>query len=185
MEQLWRKAGIMALQAAPALLTFFLAVLSLFPERLTLPGQWMPQWTLITIYFCGLFRRGAFPPWLAFLTGLMQDALTGLPLGVTPLAFLAFLIAVNRRRIALAHEGFARLWGWFALLALGALLLLWLALSLCRMEPLPFAGGMSQWLSTVCMYPLMHAILSRWLLLTASLHGKERVSRNYARRSHH
>lgn len=181
MELTLRKVKLALLQSTIALVTLLLVMLSLFPERLTLPAEWMPEWMLISIFFCGLFRRSALPPWLIFLTGLVQDALTGLPLGVTPLVYLTFLTATSFGRKRLIHRAFPAIWAGFCLMSFGAMLLRWLALSMYHASMLPVGTGLSQWGMSICLYPLMHAIFSRSLMLALSLHTKERISRNYAR----
>ncbi len=184
MEHRLRAVELMALKAAPALFTFLLVLISLFPERLVVSGQWMPHWVMISLYFCALFRRSSFPLWLVFAIGLVQDAITGLPLGSTSFVYLGFFVAIMLRRRYLVQKSFIPLWFGFALIALFAAALQWLVLSLYHMTALPFTAAAIQWAVTVCIYPLLHIILSRWLLLVLSLQTKEHISRNYAHRSH-
>ncbi len=113
-------------------LTLFLSLLAVaaplrLPEGQAFPVPLLP---LMVLFIWSVRHPTYVPPWLIFLTGLLQDLLTGGPLGLWALAYLvAFTIARLRSTEPSARE-FVLLVARFSVLTAIATLVAWGAGSL-------------------------------------------------------
>jgi rod shape-determining protein MreD len=73
-----------------------------------------PLLALMPVYFWCLVRPDLMPPWAAFVLGLVQDLLSGMPPGVWAASFIAAYALLDRQR-----DSFASLSGLGALLGFG------------------------------------------------------------------
>jgi rod shape-determining protein MreD len=109
--------------AAIAVLIDVLPLLGLGPWGLT------PFSTLCVVYFWSLYRPDLFSALAAFATGMIYDALAGLPLGLTALMLLLVRqLVVVQQRFFLARS-FPVVWCCFLLLAPAAELARWALVS--------------------------------------------------------
>ena len=92
----------------------FGAVLANLPVSLTSGLLPPPLLALMPVYFWSLVRPDLMPPWAAFVLGLLQDLLSGMPPGVWAASFIAAYALVDRQR-----DSFAGLSGWAAVLGFG------------------------------------------------------------------
>ena len=121
--------------------------------------------TLCVVYFWSLYRPDLLTIPTTFAIGLIYDALTGLPLGVTPIMLLLVRnLLVTQQRFFLARS-FPVIWACFVLLAPVALLSRWLLVSLWWGLLFPVAPVVVELLLTLALYPL-----ASWLL--GRLHGR-------------
>lgn len=145
----------------PTLFAVLLVVLSLVPLRAPEVAPVMPALGLTAIYYWAVFRPDLLPVWLVFLLGLLQDLLTGMPLGVSVLAMVAMHLFVSSQRRIFVNASFLMLWVVFALFSASALALAWLAGSL-------LAGALAdprllllQYVLTVGVYPCLAWLFGR------------------------
>lgn len=115
--------------------------------------------TLAVVYFWSLHRPDLFPPIAAFASGLVYDALAGLPPGVTSLLLLLVRSLMASQQRFFVARSFLVVWACFVLLAPLALLARWLVVSawwghLFPLPPLLLEMGL-----TLMLYPL-----ASWLL---------------------
>ena len=110
---------------------------------------------LPAIYYLGVFRPAFIPPWLLFLMGLLQDLLTGLPLGIRSLLFITVYSLAKYQRIYFAGQSFMILWAGYivltGILGCGTYLLL----SLLLWHLLPVYDFMFEILLMITIFPLM------------------------------
>ncbi|HVP84013.1 MAG TPA: rod shape-determining protein MreD [Rhizomicrobium sp.] len=90
------------------------AVLANMPVSFTSGLLPPPLLALMPVYFWSLVRPDLMPPWAAFVLGLLQDLLSGMPPGVWAASFIAAYALVDRQR-----DSFAGLSGWAAVLGFG------------------------------------------------------------------
>jgi rod shape-determining protein MreD len=94
------------------------AVLANLPVSLTSGLLPPPLLALMPVYFWCVVRPDLMPPWVAFVLGLLQDLLSGMPPGVWAASFVAAYALVDRQR-----DSFAGLSGWAAILGFGTIAL--------------------------------------------------------------
>lgn len=147
------------------LVPFASALLAVLIDVLPWPGQGVEAVntfsTLCVAYFWSLYRPDLFTPTAAFLTGLTYDAVTGLPLGLTPLVLLVTRsLVVTQQRFFLAWT-FPVVWACFGLLATGAIALRWLLASLWWGHPFAASPLVAELALTIALYPVASALLGR------------------------
>jgi rod shape-determining protein MreD len=151
------------------MLPFLTALLAVLVDLLPLPAPGphgvTSFLTLGVVYFWSLYRPDLLAPGAVFVTGLVYDALAGLPLGLSALALLlARYVMVSHQRFFVA-KSFLVVWCCFVLLAVAveglrwAIGCLWWGRWLAPM-PLLLEIGL-----TVALYPCLS-----WLLIR--LHGQ-------------
>lgn len=117
--------------------------------------------TLGVVYFWSLYRPELFSITATFATGLIHDALAGLPIGVTSLVLLLVRnLLVTQQRFFLARS-FPVIWACFMLLAPVALLCRWLLVSLWWGTLFPLSPIAVELLLTLALYPLISWALGR------------------------
>ncbi len=142
-------------------------LLSLVP--VSLPGglEMTPLYPLIVVYFWGTHRPDLMTPLPIFLTGIAMDLLTGAPLGLWALAFLAGhgLAIVLRAFFATLLRS---AWAGFAVTCAAVSILAWGLGSLYLWQPLGFLPFAVQALMSIALYPffgLLFAYVERRLLV--------------------
>ena len=99
----------------PATTVVLLTLLTTAPIVLPWPAR--PALGLVAVFVWTTFQPGLMPPWLAFALGLIADALTGAPFGVsaTLYALTALFVRLFERRFG--HHRFGFDWGVLTALA--------------------------------------------------------------------
>lgn len=140
--------------AAPTALGLFGAFLLSAPLRLFEGAIATPIIPLVVVYFWSLYSPRYLPAASVFLIGLVQDLLTGGPLGLWPAVYLAVqYVAISQQAYFLGREVHV-VWIGFAVAAATVSLILWLFMSLMSATLLPVSGLAMQMLTTIAVYPL-------------------------------
>jgi rod shape-determining protein MreD len=114
---------------------------------------------LMALYFWSIHRPGLIPPWLVFVSGLVLDLLSGVPLGLNAMLFvLVRLLVVDQRRLFLA-QSFVMMWLGFALVDLGYHLVQWALFSLLSLELIPLQDVGPGLFLGIVFFPLVSAVL--------------------------
>jgi rod shape-determining protein MreD len=141
--------------AALAVLIDVLPLLGLGPWGLT------PFSTLCVVYSWSLYRPDLFSAFAAFTTGIVYDALAGLPLGATALMLLLVRqVVVVQQRFFLARS-FPVVWFCFLLLAPAVEIARWSLLSLWWGRLFALQPVVLSLLLTMALYPLASLLLTR------------------------
>lgn len=157
----WQRLDKAGRNLAPFAVTVMLVLIGMIPIPAPAYTPVAPQLTLISVYYWTIHRPDLMRPGVAFLLGLLQDLLTGGPLGVNALMLVVAQWAVlNQRRVFLASS-FALLWIGFALVMAGGVLVQWLAFSALNATVLPIRPALFQGLLTVAMFPAVGWLLIR------------------------
>lgn len=144
--------------AVPGLVTLGLIVLMTAPLFASFPA--LPQLGLLGVFIWASFQPSLMPPWLAFLLGVVSDALLALPFGVnaTLFALCALFVRIYASRFGLHRYGID--WAIFVLVMLVYELLAWQFLRFTGHAG-PFAPLLVQVLTTVLAYPAIVALAAR------------------------
>src|SRR4051812_36744897 len=127
-----RRLELFFLSSLPAVITSLLAILFLVAKHLGGLNHFMPVLPLIPIFYWGMMQARDMPYIFVFAVGLVMDAVTGLPLGLSSLLFVFFLGMLHAQRKYIHKEGFVIKWGYFAALLAVTGSLNWIILSLYR-----------------------------------------------------
>ena len=144
----------------PVVLTSLLAILGIVPLHAPSFAQVAPMLVLASLYYWAIYRPQMMPLILVFLLGLFHDILTGSPLGVNTLAYLAaYGLVAGQRRVFLG-KSFGVVWWGFMLVAGAVEGLRWVLISALGgtiLDPLP---GFFAYVSSVAVYPLLSLLFT-------------------------
>jgi len=152
-QSLWQRLDLLARSLTPFALAILLVVLSLVPIRLGGYAPIVPWFTLMAVFFWTAHRPDLLPVWSVFLLGLFADLLGGGPLGVTSLALMLAQAAVKAQRRHILPHPFIVQWVVFALVAVGAELLLLFLHVLAFSRAIDARPAAFQALTTIAFYP--------------------------------
>lgn len=143
--------------ATPTLLGLFGVFLLALPVRIAEGHLPTPLLPLVIVFFWTIYGPNYLPSISVFVIGLLQDFLSGGPLGLWPGIYLfTQYIVLSQRSYFLGREQNV-VWIGFAFAAASASLILWLVMSLMSGVLLPILGLLGQMVVTVVMYPVFGA----------------------------
>ena len=138
----------------PTLLGVIGVLLLALPLRLAEGVVPTPLFPLVVIFFWSIYGPSYLPAFSVFFIGILQDFLSGGPLGLWPAVYLATQYIVLSQRSYFAGREQQVVWIGFAFAAGGAALIVWLVMSLMSGALLPVWGLVLQMLATVAVYPV-------------------------------
>jgi len=157
---LWLRLGRYALAVVPAVLTLLIAILGQLPFGIPHFAQVTPAFSLMAVYYWSIYRPDLLPAAVVFGIGLVQDVLSGTPLGLFAMALVLVRgIVVSQRRVFLGKTFAVEWWGFF-LIACGTVGFTWLVASLFFVAFLPPGPAVVQALMTFACYPFLMWFLS-------------------------
>lgn len=143
-----------ARNAAPVAVTLLLMLAGMTPLRLPEFGAILPPLALMAVYYWAVHRPDLMRPMVAFLIGALQDLLSGAPMGVTPLTFMiAYWVSLTQRRMFLGTS-FLLMWTGFAVVAMVAAIVQWLAYSALAGGFVTVQPGLFQAALAIGLFPL-------------------------------
>ena len=157
---IWQRLDKTGRNLAPFAVTVMLVLIGLVPVPLPGYAPVAPYLTAIAVYYWAIHRPDLMRPGTSFLIGLLQDLLTGGPLGVNALLLVMVHWTVMTQRRVLQASTFTMMWLGFALVMLGVACIQWLAFSVLSAAVLPFNPALFQALLTMAFFPAV-----AWLLI--------------------
>lgn len=157
----WRRLDALSRDLAPVALTLVLLLLSTVPLRVATFNVLMPSLPLIAIYYWLLYRPDLMPSGAVFAIGLLEDGLSGTPIGVTALVLTCVHAGVSVQRRFFAGKSFAIVWLGFAVVATLAYFLAWLLVCVFYGMRVNGTGVILQGAATIGCLPLMWRPLVR------------------------
>jgi|MDTC01.3.fsa_nt_gb rod shape-determining protein MreD len=159
---LWHRMDVLARQLTPSMLTLALVIINVVPLHIPGFSRVVPLLPLMAIYHWAVFRPRLLPAYAVFLIGLLQDILTGAPIGVNALVFLAVYGAVLSQKQFFIGKSFFILWLGFSLIAAGAAIFYWLAISILNLTLVEPKTAFFQYLMTLGCFPVIAWVFMRW-----------------------
>jgi len=158
----WQRLDLWARSISPVGLSVILILLSVIPTHLPGYGSIVPQLALMGVFHWTVFRPDLLPVVAVFIIGILQDALSGAPLGLNTIVYLTvFGVVLGQRRFFLGKTFWVE-WLGFSIIAAGAALQAWLLLSAYHVHLLTPQPVMFQYLMTIGFYPLLAWVMGRW-----------------------
>ncbi len=140
--------------ATPMLLGMIGVVILALPLRLFEGIGPTPIIPLVVVFFWSIYAPDYLPSVSVFLIGILQDLLTGGPLGLWAVVYLVTQFVVMSQRAYFHGREQKVVWLGFALVAGGVSLMVWLVMSLMSGVLLPIRTLVGQMAATVLIYPL-------------------------------
>ena len=98
MKAAWLLRAVRFLRGlVPVAITVLLVIVSALPWRLPAFAEVTPAFVVMAIFYWTIYRPDRLPYAATFCVGLLQDLLTGTPLGMTALILLAVQGVVGKR----------------------------------------------------------------------------------------
>jgi len=158
----WHRMDTLSRQLTPFMLTLLMVLLSLIPYHVPGLARVMPVFSLIAVYHWGVYRSELMPVYAVFLIGFLQDALSGVPMGVYTVVFvMAYSVVLAQNRF-FSGKSFYVVWLGFALVSAGASFITWILVSTfngATVEPL---AVVYQYLLGLGFYPVIAHLFLRW-----------------------
>jgi rod shape-determining protein MreD len=161
MEVVWQRLDTGLRIVMPAAIALLMTLLSVVIWPLPYLGPVMPPLAFIALYYWTTHRPDLFPSGVAFLIGLLNDIINGLPIGISAFLFtVAHQIILHQRRVFAGHS-FWMLWSGFALAAGLLMIAEWILISVVRWQLSPFFPVLVQTVLAIIVFPLPCWILIR------------------------
>lgn len=161
----WQRFDQSARQGVPLVLTIFLMLFGLTPTHIPGFSPVMPMFSLMAVYFWAVYRPDSMGYGPAFVIGLLEDLLTGTPLGSTALVLMLGQWVVFHQQKFFNGRPFHVVWAAFALVAVGAAVVRWLTVGLFSTGGFVAPGqAIGCAIMTIALYPVIG-----WLLAKAQL----------------
>jgi len=162
---MWQRMDALARKLVPFGLTLALMLFALTPTQIPGLSHLTPMYALAAVYFWSIYRPDLIGYGTSFSIGLLEDLLTGAPLGCSALVLLLCQYLVFRQPKFFNAKPFGVFWLAFAVLAIGAGLLKWICVGLVAPGGFTRFGDMfAAALMTVAVYPVI-----AWLLAKAQM----------------
>ncbi len=159
LEWMWQAAR----NATPLSTILFAGLLTALPWPSLLGGNNLtgtgPDLAFMAIYFWRMIRADLVRPSAVFLTGFLLDALSGAPLGMSSLAYLAAILLVSRLSQIIVPLSGMFWFGGFVIAAVTVTLLSWIIASLWSLAFVPVLPMSLSLIWTVLFYPVMGIVL--------------------------
>lgn len=157
----WQRLDRAGRNLAPGAVTVLLVLVGLVPVRIPQYMAITPLLVLTSVYYWTIHRPDLMRPLAVFAIGLLQDLLSGAPLGLNALVLLAVHgVVVSQRRFFLAST-FALMWFGFAMVLAGAAMLEWLVFTAYNTTPMRADAVLVQVLLTLALFPVLAAVFIR------------------------
>jgi len=151
----WYRLNQYVRNLAPFLSAVVLLFLTVIPFHVPAYAAIVPMLPLTAVYYWGLYRSDLLPAPAVFFIGLGLDLLSGAPIGLNAgILLLVYGTVVSQRRYLL-HESFSIAWASFMVVAAGAAILQWAALSLLDWTIRDPSPGVFQYFLTIALYPCL------------------------------
>lgn len=145
----------------PTFLTLILVIAGVLALPVPFFDLVAPSLALAGVYYWTVTRPELMPSAVVFLLGLLQDAITGVPLGVNAFVLLIAHGAVLSQRRFLAGRPYWMLWWGFILLVPTASFLTWLLVAILRGSLFLPRDAMFAMALTIAVFPLLSWFMFR------------------------
>ncbi len=137
----------------PFAISIVLVIICVLPIGVLALGPVMPLLPLMSVYYWAVHRPELVPFAATGAVGLLQDIVSGTPMGLSALLLLAAHGVVAARNGLFRGRSFAVLWFGFSLIALGATMLAWILVSFYFGAFVAASPAAIQLFLTVALYP--------------------------------
>jgi len=161
-RSVWMRMDKWAWRLTPFALTLILVIVNMIPMHIPGYARVVPLLSLMAVYHWTVFRPELLPAAAVFVIGLLQDILSGTPIGIHALVFLIVYGVVISQRRFLAGKSFAVVWLGFSIVATGAAVISWVLMSMYHAALVDPRPVFFQYLLTLGVFPPLGWLLMRW-----------------------
>ena len=151
-----------ARRLVPFGVTLILMLFAMTPTYIPGLSHITPMYALMAVYFWSIYRPDLLGYGSTFAIGVLEDLLSGTPLGSGALILLLCQRVVFSQQKFFNNKPFGIIWLAFALVALGASLLRWFCVGLVASSGFtPIGEMLTAYLMTVAVYPIVGWCLAK------------------------
>jgi rod shape-determining protein MreD len=162
---LWQRMDVMARHMVPFALVLMLVLIAATPTHVPGMVRVGPMLSLIGVYYWSVYRPDLFRYGSAFVLGVFEDILTGAPLGSGALMLVIASALVVGQYKFFNGKPFVVTWWAFAIVALAATGMRWLAVSVLYGDIVDLQTVGVEYLLTVALYPVVGWLMARAQML--------------------
>jgi len=145
----------------PGLLLLLCIFVAALPTGVPQFADVTPFLSLMAVYYWSIYRPDLMPIYVVFAAGLVQDVVSGTPIGLMALVLvLVHGVGVSQRRVFLGKSFPVEWWG-FGLVTLGAGIVAWVLASVYFAFLIDPKSVAVQALLTIAVYPLVTRLFLR------------------------
>ena len=137
----------------PTLLTIVLIIVFAVPIGLPGLAPVTPLVSVGAVYYWSVYRTETMPAYAVFAIGLLEDAISGTPMGLMVLMLLLVRAVAVSQQHALARQSLWINWLGFMAIALLVSMGIWLLSSVTVGQVIPPGPGFVQFCLTIALYP--------------------------------
>jgi len=164
----WQRMDRAGRGLAPFAITVMLVLVGLIPVHIPRFAPVSPALALAAVFHWSVYRPDLLRPLAVFAVGLLQDLLSGAPVGMNALTFLAVHgLVLTQRRVFLAGT-FPLMWFGFGIVVFGVAAAQWLLYSLLTLSIARIDAAIAGSVMTLLIFPAAAAVFL--LLHRAFLH---------------
>ncbi|MDX9861562.1 MAG: rod shape-determining protein MreD [Rhodospirillales bacterium] len=158
----WHRLDLWARRLTPVGLTLLLVVINIIPFHVPGFARVVPLFALIAVHHWAIYEPQLMPAYAVFVVGVLQDMLSGVPLGLNTLVFLVVYGAVVWQRRFFVGKSFFITWLGFAVVGAAAMALSWALMSAFHLALVDPRALAYQYLLTIGFFPLVAWGFLRW-----------------------
>jgi len=147
----------------PTLIGLFCVIATVLPYGAVGGFTFTPIFPLAAIFFFVLTRPSQMTPVSVFAIGILQDLLTGGPVGLWALVYLLCYAATSAMRVLFVGRSAMAAWPGFLIVSLLAGLCIWVIASLLFGTPINVVPVVGQMMLTASLYPPLAWVFTRFL----------------------
>jgi rod shape-determining protein MreD len=147
--------------SAPVALTLALVMISVVPTRLPGYSVVAPSLTVMSLFYWTVHRPDLMRVWAAFAIGLLEDSLSGTPLGVNALLYVLIHAAILAQYRVFRGKSFGLIWAAFAVIAAFAQLMTAILAAVVGGALIPAGVYAAQLILTILIYPVVAWLMGR------------------------
>jgi rod shape-determining protein MreD len=159
---IWLRLDRWARHLTPFGFAFVLVILSVIPLQVPGFARVVPFLALIAVHHWTIYRPDLMPSYAVFLIGILQDLLSGTPLGVHAVVFLLVYGVVLWQRRFFVGKAFVITWLGFSIVSAVAALLTWALISAYYVSLVDPRALVYQYSLTLGFFPILAWVFLRW-----------------------
>ncbi len=136
-----------------------LFILNIIAISFPLTGAIKVPLFLMGIYYWAIYRPTLLPIWVVFLVGCVMDLLSGLPIGMNALVFVAAQWVISGQRRFLTGQSFMMIWIGFGLLSFVSAFIQWGIFGLTQLHWFSIDVFLASNLFGIALFPAVCIIL--------------------------
>ena len=159
----------------PYIVAILIVLVASLPFGVTGFNAFRPLVLMMLIFHFSIYRPHYFPYYFLFILGVLHDAATGIPLGITSLLLILLKACIVSVRTKYVRVSMTVIWVQFSLWILAIACIEWIMMSFFYGQILSVTLACIQLLLSVSIYPLFHKLFVWVNRMTPRAAGEDKI----------